>query len=150
MAAGVWVALASPGEHGEALRHKLDGIAFGFFVPIFFVTTGLRYDLHALVASSLALLQLPMFLTLFLAVRGLPAMLVGSRDLDMRSRVALGLLSATELPLVVAITEIGVRSGEVRPTHAGDGRQPRRRRHGVGAVVSDHRADTAKDGSAAG
>jgi Kef-type K+ transport system membrane component KefB len=103
------VALASPGEHGEALRHKLEGIGFGFFVPIFFVTTGLRFDLQALLSSRLALLQLPMFLGLFVVVRGLPALLV-RRDLDLRSRIALGLLSATELPLVVAIAEIGVRS----------------------------------------
>jgi Kef-type K+ transport system membrane component KefB len=109
LAAGVVVALASPGEHGKALAHKLEGIGFGFFVPIFFVTTGLRYDLHALLSSTRALLLLPMFLVLFLVVRGLPALLV-RRDLDMRSRIALGLLSATQLPLVVAIVEIGVRS----------------------------------------
>jgi Kef-type K+ transport system membrane component KefB len=112
MAAGVVVALASPGEHGEALRHKLEGIGFGFFVPIFFVTTGLRYDLQALTSSRLALLQLPLFLGLFLVVRGLPALLV-PRELDLRSRVALGLLSATQLPLVVAIAEIGVRSNRL-------------------------------------
>jgi Kef-type K+ transport system membrane component KefB len=113
LAAGIVVALASPGEHGEALRHKLEGIGFGFFVPIFFVTTGLRYDLPALGASRLALLQLPMFVGLFLVVRGLPALLV-RRELDLRSRIALGLLSATELPLVVAIAEIGVRSARLK------------------------------------
>jgi Kef-type K+ transport system membrane component KefB len=113
LAAGVVVALASPGEHGEALRQKLEGIGFGFFVPIFFVTTGLRYDLHALFSSRLALLQLPMFLVLFVVVRGLPALLT-RRELDLRSRVALGLLSATQLPLVVAIAEIGVRSERLK------------------------------------
>jgi Kef-type K+ transport system membrane component KefB len=118
LAAGVLVALASAGELGKTLRHKLDGIGFGFFVPIFFVTTGLRYDLHALITSSLALLQLPMFLTLFLVVRGLPALLIARRDLDIRSQVALGLLSATELPLVIAIAEIGVKSGEIMPETA--------------------------------
>src|SRR6516165_5776364 len=113
LAAGVVVALASPGEHGETLRHKLEGIGFGFFVPIFFVTTGLRYDLQALISSRLALLQLPMFLGLFLVVRGLPALLVRG-ELDIRSRIALGLLSATQLPLVVAIAEIGVKSGRLK------------------------------------
>ena len=106
------VALASPGEHGKALTHKLEAIGFGFFVPIFFVTTGLRYDLHALLSSTKSLLLLPMFLVLFLVVRGLPALLA-RRDLDLRSRIALGLLSATQLPLVVAIVEIGVRSGRL-------------------------------------
>jgi Kef-type K+ transport system membrane component KefB len=113
MAAGIVVALASPGKHGEELRHKLEGLGFGLFVPIFFVTTGLRYDLHALLTSPLALLQVPLFLGLFLVVRGLPAMLVRG-ELDLRSRIALGLLSATQLPLVIAITEIGVQSGQLK------------------------------------
>jgi Kef-type K+ transport system membrane component KefB len=117
LAAGIVVALASPGEHGETLRQKLEGIGFGFFVPIFFVTTGLRFDLQALIASRLALLQLPMFLGLFLVVRGLPALLARG-ELDLRSRIALGLLSATELPLVVAIAEIGVKSSRLKPETA--------------------------------
>jgi Kef-type K+ transport system membrane component KefB len=118
LAAGVLVSLASPGKQGEALHRKLDGIGFGFVIPIFFVTSGLRFDLHALIASRLALLQLPMFLTLFFVVRGLPALLISRRDLDLRSRVALGFLSATELPLVIAIAGIGVRSGRSRPETA--------------------------------
>jgi Kef-type K+ transport system membrane component KefB len=93
------------------------GIGFGFFVPIFFVTTGLRYDLQALISSRLALLQLPLFLGLFLVVRGLPALFM-RRELDLRSRIALGLLSATQLPLVVAIVEISVRSGRLQPETA--------------------------------
>jgi Kef-type K+ transport system membrane component KefB len=118
IAAGVLVGLASPGKHGEALHRKLDAIGFGFLIPIFFVTTGLRYDLHALISSRLALIQLPMFLVLFFVVRGLPAMLLARRELDIRSRVALGFLSATELPLVIAIVGIGVRSGQLAPETA--------------------------------
>jgi Kef-type K+ transport system membrane component KefB len=118
IAAGVLVALASPGQYGETLHRKLDGIGFGFLVPIFFVTTGLRYDLHALLASRLALLQLPMFLMLFFVVRGLPVLLIARRDLDIRSRLALGFLSATGLPLVIAIAGIGVRSGRLLPETA--------------------------------
>jgi Kef-type K+ transport system membrane component KefB len=113
LAAGVLVALASPGEHGEALRHKLEAIGFGFFVPIFFVTTGLRYDLQALMSSGSALAQVPLFVAMFLVVRGLPALLV-RRDLDGPGRIALALVSATQLPLVVAIAEIGQRSGQLR------------------------------------
>jgi len=110
LAAGVLVALASPGAHGESLRHKLEAISFGFFAPIFFIGTGLRYDLNALISNKMALLQLPMFLVLFLVVRGLPA-LMARRDLDLRSRIALGFLSSTQLPLVIAI--IGMKSGAV-------------------------------------
>jgi Kef-type K+ transport system membrane component KefB len=117
LAAGVVVALASPGAHGEALRHKLEGIGFGFFVPVFFVTTVLRYDVHALLSSKLALLQLPMFLGLFMLVRGLPAVIMRG-NLDVRSQVALGFLSATQLPLVVAIVAIGARAGRLTPDTA--------------------------------
>jgi Kef-type K+ transport system membrane component KefB len=117
LAAGVVVALSAPGEHGEELRHKLEGIGFGFFVPIFFVSTGLRYDVQALTSSATALGQVPLFLGLFLVVRGLPAMLV-RHDLDAASRLALGLISATQLPLVVAIAEIGLRSGRLQPETA--------------------------------
>jgi len=118
LAAGVLVALASPGEHGKALERKLDGIGFGFLVPIFFVTTGLHFDLHALMAARLGLLQLPMFLALFFVVRGLPALLLPHRELDVRSRLALGFISATELPLVIAIAAIGVKSGRLKPETA--------------------------------
>jgi Kef-type K+ transport system membrane component KefB len=117
LAAGVLVSLASPGQYGESLRHKLEAIGFGFFVPIFFVATGLRYDLQALLSSQSALFQLPMFLALFVVVRGLPALMV-RRDLDLRTRLALGLVSATQLPLVVAVAEIGVQSGKLRPETA--------------------------------
>jgi Kef-type K+ transport system membrane component KefB len=118
LAAGVLVALASPGKQGEVLRRKADGIGYGFLVPIFFITTGLRYDLNALTASRLALIQLPMFLALFFVVRGLPALVIARRELDFRSRVALGFLSATQLPLVIAIAEIGVKSGRLLPETA--------------------------------
>jgi Kef-type K+ transport system membrane component KefB len=118
LAAGVLVALASPGGYGVALHRKLDGIGFGLFVPIFFVTTGLQYDLQGLLTSRLALLQLPMFLALFFVVRGLPALLIARPDLDLRSRFALGFLAATELPLVIAIAEIAVKSGQLMPETA--------------------------------
>jgi Kef-type K+ transport system membrane component KefB len=112
MAAGILVALASPAEYGVELRHKLEGMGFGFFVPIFFVTTGLRYDLHALLSSPTALLLLPLFLVLFLVIRGLPALLARG-ELDVRSRIALGFLCATQLPLVVAVVDIGLKSHQL-------------------------------------
>jgi Kef-type K+ transport system membrane component KefB len=118
LAAGVLVHLASPGEFGKTLQRKLDGIGFGFLVPIFFITSGLHFDLHALLDSRMALVQLPMFLALFFVVRGLPALLIPHRDLDIRSRLALGFISATELPLVIAIAAIGVKSGQLKPETA--------------------------------
>jgi len=54
-------------------RVKLEGIGYGFLVPIFFVSSGLAFDLDALFATSTILLT-PVFLLALLAVRGLPAL----------------------------------------------------------------------------
>ena len=116
-AAGMVVGLISRGEASEPLREKLDGIGFGFFVPIFFVVSGMNFDVAALFSSPTAILRLPVFLALFLVCRGLPALLY-RRDLVLRDRLSLGLLSATALPLVVAIAEIGVSTGRMMPENA--------------------------------
>jgi Kef-type K+ transport system membrane component KefB len=115
--AGMVVGLISRGEASEPLREKLDGLGFGFFVPIFFIVGGMRFDVAALFDSPAAILRLPVFLALFLVCRGLPALLY-RRDLALRDRVSLGLFSATTLPLVVAISEIGVSTGRMRPDTA--------------------------------
>src|SRR5918995_295423 len=52
-------------------RRKLEAIGFGFFIPVFFVTTGVRYDLNALLASASTVLMVPIFLAALLVVRGL-------------------------------------------------------------------------------
>jgi Kef-type K+ transport system membrane component KefB len=91
-------------------RGKLEAIGFGVFIPVFFVTTGVRYDLDALVASSSTLLMVPLFLLALLVVRGLPALLyrplVGGRE-----ALVAGLLQATSLPFLVAATAIGLELG---------------------------------------
>jgi Kef-type K+ transport system membrane component KefB len=96
----------------EPLKPKLDAIAYGLLVPIFFVRSGMTFDLDGLLESPSALAELPLFLSLLLLVRGLPAVL--SRSAVPPGGVApLGLLSASALPLVVAITSIGVETGEL-------------------------------------
>ncbi len=96
---------------------KLEAVAFGYAVPIFFVITGIRFDLEALSSAS-ALLKLPLFLVLFLIVRGLPVLAYRAELPDSRQRLGLALLSATALPLVVVITTIGVETGQMRPPTA--------------------------------
>jgi Kef-type K+ transport system membrane component KefB len=93
-----------------ALRQKLEAIGFGVFIPVFFITSGLQFDLAALISSPATLLRVPIFLAALLLVRGLPALLyrplVGSR----RSVVA-GLLQATSLTFIVAASQIGLELG---------------------------------------
>ena len=91
-------------------RQKLEAIGFGVFIPIFFVASGIRFDLAALFSSPSTIVRVPIFLAALLLVRGVPALLyrplVGSR----RS-VAAGLLQATSLSFIVAASQIGLELG---------------------------------------
>jgi Kef-type K+ transport system membrane component KefB len=93
-------------------------VGYGFFIPFFFVVSGVRFDLDALFSSVGTLLKLPLFLGLFLVVRGVPALLLYKSVMDLRDRTALAFLSATELPLVVAITTLAVADGHMRHSTA--------------------------------
>src|SRR3954466_7991181 len=84
-------------------RRKLEAIGFGFFIPVFFVTSGGRFDLGALPASASNLAMVPVFLAALLAVRGLPA-LVYRRVLDGTHTAIAGIMQATSLPFIVAAT----------------------------------------------
>jgi Kef-type K+ transport system membrane component KefB len=117
-AAGMITRAALRGREVEALDSKLTAVGFGFLVPFFFVTSGMNFDLDALTSSLGAMLKLPLFLGLFLVVRGLPAMLLYRGVMDARERMALAVFSATELPLVVAITTIATQTGHMRSTTA--------------------------------
>jgi Kef-type K+ transport system membrane component KefB len=92
------------------LRRKLEAVGFGVFVPVFFVTTGVRFDLDALVADASSLVMLPIFLAALLVVRGLPALLY-RRTLGTRRAAVAGILQSTSLPFIVAATAIGTDLG---------------------------------------
>ena len=103
----------------EVFDSKLNAVAFGFFVPFFFVVSGLRLDVDALFSSVSSVAKLLLFFVLFLVVRGTPAMLLYRRVLPLKEdRMALALFSSTQLPLVVAITTIAVRGGHMRSATA--------------------------------
>ena len=93
-------------------RPKLNAIGFGFFIPVFFVTSGVRFDLDALFADADTLIMVPIFLAALLVVRGLPA-LAYRRYLPRRQVPVAGLLQATSLPFIVAATAIGADLGLV-------------------------------------
>ena len=91
-------------------RRKLEAMGFGFFIPVFFVTSGVRFDLDALVAEASNLAMVPAFLLALLIVRGVPALLY-RRVLDGRRTLVAGILQATSLPFIVAATAIGLELG---------------------------------------
>jgi len=99
------------GSHPN-FRVKLEAIGYGFLVPVFFVSSGIRLNLTGLLHSPSALARVPVFLLALLVVRGLPALL-GLRANGTRPTLALGLLQATSLPFIVAATQIGVVLGKL-------------------------------------
>jgi Kef-type K+ transport system membrane component KefB len=115
--AGLITRTALKGHELTIFESKLTAVGFGFFVPFFFVTSGIEFDLAAL-GSAAALGKLAMFFALFLVVRGVPALLLYRNVLALRDRAALAFYSATELPLVVAITTIAIDAGKMRASTA--------------------------------
>jgi Kef-type K+ transport system membrane component KefB len=114
--AGIITRLALRGREVTIFESKLSAIGYGFLIPFFFVVSGVNYDMSALVDDPTRAALVPIFFVLFLVVRGVPAMLLYRKILELRDRVALAFFSATELPLVVAITTIAVSEGHMRTT----------------------------------
>ena len=116
--AGVIVRLALKGREVERLESKLTAVGYGFLIPFFFVTSGLKFDAGALTEDPIRLLELPLFLALFLVVRGVPALVLYRNVLGRRDRTALAFFTSTQLPLVVAITTIAIEQGHMRASTA--------------------------------
>jgi len=104
------------GEQQQAsLLAKLDAVGYGFFIPVFFVTSGMGLDIDSIIANPM---RLVVFFVLLLAVRGLPSLVIYRKVLTLPQRVELMFLTATALPLLVALTEIGLRNGTMLPENA--------------------------------
>ena len=91
---------------------KLQGIGFGFLIPIFFIATGVRFDLPALLGHPAALAEVPLFLLALLVVRGLPALLY-IRFLGRRRAAVAGLMQATTLTFVIVASQVGLATGHI-------------------------------------
>jgi len=98
-------------------HEKLGAIGFGVFIPIFFVASGIQFNLGALFADSTTILRVPIFLAALLVVRGVPALLYKPLVGSARIPVA-ALLQATSLPFIVAATSIGVELQVMLPANA--------------------------------
>ena len=118
-AAGLLVRIVNLARHSPhpQFRVKLEGISFGFLVPIFFISTGVEFPLKALLANPAALAAVPLFLAALLLVRGLPALLY-VRFTGRRRAAAAGLLQATTLTFVIVAAQAGLAGGKITPTAA--------------------------------
>ena len=116
--AGIIVRATLHGREISIFDSKVSAVGYGLLIPFFFVTSGMEFDIDSLFASTEAILKLPMFAALFLIIRGLPALLLYRKELASRDRIALGVFSATQLPLVVAITTLAVDGGHMHSSTA--------------------------------
>jgi Kef-type K+ transport system membrane component KefB len=95
-------------------RQKLEAVGYGVFVPVFFVATGLRFDLDGLFANATNLARVPIFLAALLVTRGLPALVYKSL-ITRTQTLAAALLQATSLSFLVVAGQIGVQLDLIRP-----------------------------------
>src|SRR6185437_5867822 len=116
-------------------RSKLDGLGYGFLIPVFFVSSGVEFDLGALTRSPSALARIPLFLLALLIARGAPAALY-AHTVGSRGAVAAGFLQATSLPVIVTAASIGVAT---RVVSARDGLGSRGCRPHVRACLPSYR-----------
>ncbi len=118
-AAGLLVRIieVSGREPNREFLVKLEGIGFGFLIPVFFISTGVAFQLKGLLQHPAALAVVPLYLVALLVVRGGPALLY-ARRVGRRRAAAGGLLQATTLTFVIVATEIGLETGKVTPAAA--------------------------------
>lgn len=95
----------------EAVESKIEAVAFGFLVPVFFIYTGVTFDLQALLKDPVLLVAVPVVLMVLFLVRGVPSMMAAPAGSTKRQRFTVALLGATGLPVIVAVTAIGIDEG---------------------------------------
>ena len=97
------------------LEEKLDAVGYGFFIPVFFVVSGMTLDVRAVAQAPLRLLA---FFLLLLVVRGMPSLLIYRHVLPVRQQVEMTFITATTMPLLIALAEIGLSDGVMIPANA--------------------------------
>jgi Kef-type K+ transport system membrane component KefB len=111
--AGAAVAALDRGSTSHPhFRLKLESLGYGFLIPVFFISSGMRLDVLGLFAAPRDALRVPLFAVALLAARALPAVFF-RRRLGWARTGALGLLLATSLPFIVTATQIGMLTGRI-------------------------------------
>ena len=100
----------------SGLENKFDAVGYGVFIPIFFISSGMTLNLKAISQDPLRLL---LFFLLLLIVRGLPSLFIYRDALGTRQRVEMTFITATSLPLLIALAEIGEHDGVHAARHNG-------------------------------
>jgi Kef-type K+ transport system membrane component KefB len=99
----------------SGLEEKFDAVGYGVFIPVFFVSSGMTLDIAGIAQNPL---RLVVFFLLLLVIRGLPSLVIYRRVLPLRQRAEMTFITATAMPLLVALAEIGLRDGRMLPANA--------------------------------
>ena len=107
------------GDH--SLEHKLEGIAYGFFIPTFFIVSGAKIDLAGVFSQPALLVE---FIVVLLAIRAVPIFVALSTEkkegrLSIYNRLTVSLYCTTALPSIVAVTSVAVDAGALPESFAG-------------------------------
>ncbi len=100
------------GKRAADMRHRMDALGYGFFIPIFFIMVGVDFDLTSLFASSRTLLLLPILLVAAYAVKFIAA-LIYRTIYDWRKTMAAGFILSSHLSLTIAVAAIGLELGSI-------------------------------------
>jgi Kef-type K+ transport system membrane component KefB len=95
-------------ERDESSEQKREAVALGIFVPFFFVSSGIDFQLSELFATIGGVIRLPVFVLALLAVHLIPA-LIYRRTMGTRMAIAAGLLQATSFSFIIVATQIGLQ-----------------------------------------
>lgn len=106
--------LAAMFRQKHALEAKLSGLAQGFFVPLFFISVGLEFDIMGVMTLPHLFFEAQL-LVAALCVKFLPAQLFGLSGVGMRGRLRLGALLSSRLSLMVAAATLGAQRGLISP-----------------------------------
>ncbi len=99
----------------EPLENKLEAVGYGVFIPLFFVSSGMSLDIRSIIHNPF---RLVVFVVLLLVVRGLPCLLIYARVLPFRDRLQMTFITATTMPLLIALAAIGLSDGVMLPSNA--------------------------------
>ena len=111
-AGGILNVLDGEAMAAPAYRDRLDGLGYGFLIPVFFVVSGARLDFGALSLWPDCVVLVPLLFVSLLVARGVPSALLSSGS-SPSERVAVGLLCATSLPFIVTATQVGIATGRL-------------------------------------
>jgi len=102
-------------EH-KVIDRKMKAVAYGLFLPIFFINAGLTFDLRGLIAQPAAFALIPLFFIIKLIIRGIPGSATLVRPASWRERVSVSMLVGTGLAAVILMSNLGYEAGAISST----------------------------------